>query len=328
MDTVTNFYRSNSSLLSTIAFLVVILVILYYCYTYLYPAADPSYTQFLRGEADARTPITLDNTKVPGIYTGGDFTFSFWIYIDDWNYKVHQYKPVFVIGPKSLATTNVIVGMLSPVKNNLLIRASVIGGGAGSSLDITNEAIRQQMIQGTGSTDVNSSTVESDPCNIKEVPIQRWVCVTIVSSGAVLDVYMDGKLARSCVLDNVVQVPRGPLALNLADQTMLQGTATDSIPTTGFGGRLSSVQMWGQQLTPDVIYGIYQMGPTQTQHSIFTDFAKYFNLNVSFTGSAPGQPIGSQANINPFGALYNNGAQTIQNGYGQAQNLTSSLTGN
>ena len=97
---------------------------------------------------------------------------------------------------------------------------------------------------------------------------------------------MDGKLARSCVLDNVVKVPRGPLVLNLADQT-----PTKAAPYGGFGGRFSSVQMWAQQLTPDVIYGIYQMGPTQTQHSIFTDFAKYFNLNVSFTGSSPGQPI-------------------------------------
>ena len=176
---------------------------------------------------------------------------------------------------------------------------------------------------------MNSSTVESDPCNIKEVPIQRWVCVTIVSSGAVLDVYMDGKLARSCVLDNVVEVPRQQLALNLADQTGVNQLASSgSGPTGGFGGRISSVQMWGQQLTPDVIYGIYQMGPTQTQHSIFTDFAKYFNLNVSFTGSAPGQPLASQANINPFGALYNQGSQTVQNGYGQVSNLTSSLTGN
>jgi hypothetical protein len=54
-----------------------------------------------------------------------------------------------------------------------------------------------------------------------------------------------------------------------------------------------------------VIYGIYQMGPTQTKHSIFTDVTKYLNLNVSFTGSAPGQPIVGGQNMDPFGSLYN-----------------------
>jgi hypothetical protein len=63
--------------------------------------------------------------------------------------------------------------------------------------------------------------------------------------------------------------------------------------------------MWSQQLTPDVIYGIYQMGPTQTQHSIFTDLTKYLNLNVSFTGSAPGQPIVGGSNVNPLSSIYN-----------------------
>jgi hypothetical protein len=307
MEAVTNFYSSNSSLLSTVAFLVVIMVILYYVYTYLYPAQDPTYTQFLRGEADARGPITLDSTKVPGIYTGGDFTFSFWVYIDDWNYKVQHYKSLFTIGSDGASPTNVLVGMLAPIKNHLLIRAAVVDGKAGAAIDITNETQRLNMVKGTGSMSVNTPTVgaDSDPCNIKEIALQRWVCVTIVSSGAVLDVYMDGKLARSCVLDNVVKVPRGPLVLNLADQT-----PTKAAPYGGFGGRFSSVQMWAQQLTPDVIYGIYQMGPTQTQHSIFTDVAKYFNLNVSFTGSSPGQTGMTTVSST---SMYNQAVNSISN---------------
>ena len=131
------------------------------------------------------------------------------------------------------------------------------------------------------------------PCDIKEIPVQRWVNLTIVSSGRVLDIYMDGKLSRSCILENVLNVPRVPLGLRLGDYG-------------GFGGRYSSVQMWGAQLTPDLIYGIYQMGPTQTQHNIFTDIAKYFNLNVSFTGSAPGKSTPStDPNSNPFSQVYN-----------------------
>jgi hypothetical protein len=291
------------------------MIILYVVYTYLYPADDPTYTQFLKGEADARSPITLDKKKVPAIFTGGDFTLSFWIYIDDWNYKSSFYKFLFAISPETVVSTSLspLVGFLTPLKNGLMVRAATVKGGetpvpgsapsasvASTAPDINTESNLQNLLNQRTSMMMSESTVEA-PCDIKEVPLQRWVCVTVVSSGRVLDVYMDGKLARSCVLDNVLQVPRGPLQLRLGN----------------FGGRYSSVQMWSAQLTPDVIYGIYQMGPTQTQHSIFTDIAKYLNLNVSFTGSAPGQPIMSQASINPFDAL---SSQTCGGFAGMASN--------
>jgi len=87
------------------------------------------------------------------------------------------------------------------------------------------------------------------------------------------------------VLDSVVQVPRGDMFLSLGV----------------FGGRFSSVQMWNQQLTPDVIYGVYMMGPSQTQHNVITDVSKYLGVNATFTGSAPGQS--SVVAADPFGAI-------------------------
>jgi hypothetical protein len=138
---------------------------------------------------------------------------------------------------------------------------------------------------------------------VNDIPLQRWTCLTFVSSGKVLDVYVDGKLTRSTVFANLLKVPRGPLSFQLGK-------------FGGFGGRYSSVQMWNQQLTPDVIYGIYMMGPTQSQHNILTDISKYFNLNVSFTGSAPGQPIQTTAPSNPFSQMGNVASQ----GYGSVSN--------
>jgi hypothetical protein len=306
MDQVTQFYQNNSSIISTLAFLAVILVLLYVFYSYLYPANDPTYTQFIKGEMDARKPMRFDS-KVPDIYTGGDFTLSFWVYIDDWNYKVSSNKFLFAISPENLTTTSrsPLVGVLTPMQNRLMVRGAVVGNSvapapgsapsSGSAVpDINTEVNLQNLLNQQTSMSMFQNTVDV-PCDIKEVPIQRWSNITIVSSGRILDVYIDGKLGRSCVLENVLEVPRGPLRLRLGE-------------SGGFGGRYSSVQMWSQQLTPDVIYGIYQMGPTQTQHDIFTEVAKYLNLNVSFTGPAsessasaslaPGQAA------NPFSQMY------------------------
>jgi hypothetical protein len=278
MDAVSGMIRGNLTMLIA---LVIALLIVYAVYSYLYAPDDSTYVQFLRGEADARSPITLNNWKVPTIYTGGDFTFSFWIFIDDWNYRASAYKFLFAISPAALGGSNPLVGLLTPLQNGLMVRASTVNSGGtpapGSSSsgvsgpDVTVEANLQNLLDQQTSMNMFSSTLDT-PCDVKSVVLQRWTNVTIVSSGRILDVYMDGKLARSCVLDNVVNVPRTQLKLRLGENG-------------GFGGRYSSVQMWNQQLTPDVIYGIYQMGPTQNTHSIFTDIAKMLGINVTYLSS-------------------------------------------
>jgi hypothetical protein len=314
--------RSNSGWIGTVALVILLVVVLYVVYTYLYPADDPTYTQFLKGEADARKPVHVKG-NMPAIYTGGDFTLSFWIYVDDWNYRASQSKFLFAIGPSVITPTsqNVLVGTLAAYQNGMMVRAATTSSGgnslqappAGSAAappDITLESQLNAIMTQQSSTAMFQSSLET-PCDVKEVPLQRWVNVTIVSSGRVLDVYMDGRLSRSCVLDNTVFVPRGPLALRLGAYG-------------GFGGRYSSVQMWSQQLTPDVIYGIYMMGPTQTQHNVITDITKYLNLNVTFTGSAPGQPIpgsNSMPPANPFAAM----SQTAQSGWATASADASAL---
>lgn len=320
MDQATQFVQENKSILSTVAFLVVIVLILYAVYQYMYPGSDPTYARLLQGEADGRKPV-LVRGKVPTIYTGGDFTLSFWVYIDDFNYKAASSKFLFALSPELLTNTSrsPLVGVLTPLTNNLMVRANTVKSSAeapaaansatvATGPDITVEANLQALLSQQTSMSMFANPVAEQPCDVKDIPLQRWVCVTIVSSGRVLDVYIDGKLSRSCVLENSIHVPRGNLKLRLGENG-------------GFGGRYSSVQMWSSQLTPDAIYGIYMMGPTQADRNIFTDFAKWLNLNVSFTGSAPGEPINVAAPKNPFGTIQSD----AQSAYASAQSQGSAL---
>ena len=283
-----NFVATNKSGLGAAGvFLVVCVLLLYSVYVFLYPTDVPGHTVFLLDEADAREPIALTNNLVPSIYTGGDFTLSFWIFIDDWNYKVTSSKLLFALSPIQLtgATRSPLVGVLTPLQNGLMVRGNTSspgggpapspgsvsgsGSGSGSGPDITVESNLQSALTQQGPGPVNPFVMDiNTPCDIKTVPLQRWVNVTVVSSGRVLDVYMDGKLNRSCVLENVLTVPRQKLQLRLGE----------------FGGVYSRVQMWNVQITPDAIYRIYQQGPRPSSHSFFTRFAQLFNINVTFTG--------------------------------------------
>jgi hypothetical protein len=286
MDQTSDFISQNKSILSTALFLGFLIYLLYIVYSYLYPTDDPAYTSFIKGEVDTRKEVQVRG-KMPAIYTGGDFTFSFWMYVDDWDYNVNSYKTVFMIAPDSTNHRQhaPLVGLMTPMQNNLMVRAHTVKHGgdaaatpnpAGSAEpDVTDLQILQKMLEENMNMSMFQTTVDK-PCDVKDIPLQRWVCVTIVSSGRVLDVYVDGKLSRSCVLDNVLDIPRGKLKL------MLGGRHS-------FGGRYASVQMWNQQLTPDAIYALYQMGPTQTQNDVFTTVSKWLNINVAFSGTLPGE---------------------------------------
>lgn len=320
MDQATSFVQNNGSMIGTVVFIVLALILLYVIYSYIYPAADPTFVQLLQNEADARSPVPI-SAKPPTIYTGGDFTISMWIYIDDWNYKVASPKFLFSV-ENPINGKMPIVAILNPYKNNMTVGVNAPGNGTSPSLtnyqtlsDLMANKISMSMFDsGIGSAPIQPSppfpangSVPSPGDNtveVKEIPLQRWTCLTFVSSGSskLLDIYVDGKLTRSTVFNSILHVPRGPLIFKLG-------------AFGGFGGRYSSVQMWNTQLTPDVIYGIYMMGPTQSQHNILTDISKYLNLNVSFTGSAPGQPIQTVAPSNPFGQI----SSTASQAYGSAQ---------
>lgn len=285
MDQASAYIQQNSGMVSTIVFVVFAIVVIYTAYVYLF-SKDTGYTQILKGEASAKNVVKTSKDPLPKIFTGGDFTLSMWVYIDDWNYRMSQNKFLFSLDPVMSTNESVspIVGVLTPYQNGLMIRTSTLTSSGGpppgqvsptaNMPDITKKYMLESLMNQQTSNSMFQTTVDA-PCNIKEVPLQKWVCITIVSSGRVLDVYMDGKLSRSCVMDTNVNVPKGDLKLTLGNYG-------------GFGGRYSSVQMWNQELTPDVIYGIYMKGPTQVQHGILKDIAKYFNLNVTFTGSLPG----------------------------------------
>lgn len=300
MDNVGGLGGFASRNLTAIFGLLILLLIIYAIYSYLYSGgADSSYTQFLRGEVDAKSPIVLNNWKVPTIYTGGDFTFSFWLFVDDWDYRVNAYKFLFALSPTTVSdkTVSPLVGVLTPLQNGMMVRGATVKSGGGplpgstsgdsATPDITVESNLKALLNQQTSMSMFQHTSMEAPCDIKEVSLQRWVNVTIVSSGRIMDVYMDGKLTRSCVLDNVLSVPRGQLKLRLGE-------------FGGFGGQFSSVQMWNQQLTPDVVYGIYQMGPTQNQHNLLTDLSKMFGINVTFlgaSGSNDGLPACNPASV-------------------------------
>jgi hypothetical protein len=158
-----------------------------------------------------------------------------------------------------------MTGVLYPAENKMMIRvyqappSSVEGfqsggtpGGTFQTEDITLMSNFTKLFSGKLTGNTLNGTLDYPLCDIQNLPLQKWICLTIVMNGRVMDVYQDGKLARSCVLPGVPIVEKGDNYVTLG----LQG---------GWAGSVSTTRFYGYALTPGRVYDLYSQGPAVTR---------------------------------------------------------------
>ena len=94
-------------------------------------------------------------------------------------------------------------------------------------------------------------------CNIKNIPLQRWVCITISVNNRSSDLYLDGKLVNTCVYSGVIS-DCGEDA-NLPINICTKSTNTDE--KDGYNGSISNVLYYARAVNPREAYSIYRQGP-------------------------------------------------------------------
>ena len=101
-----------------------------------------------------------------------------------------------------------------------------------------------------GVDSVSNTTGESNStihhCAVPNVPIQKWVNLLISVYGRTLDVYLDGKLVKTCVL---------PGGAKITDDSNVYVT-----PNGGFSGWTAKFQYYPNSIDPQTAWNIYQQG--------------------------------------------------------------------
>lgn len=282
MDTVRGFATANRSTIVNVIYVVAFLVAAYYLYKFLTEGTDLDIP--LSGDPISAASISANSVftitgseKYPKcrIKQGGEFTVSMWMYITSYDGAGMQGmpKPVFYIADSDQTSNYLMVGVLYPNENKMLIRAhtggtdtTYTGTGAGGSYN--------SLVTGAAT---NAFTSGLPQCDIQDIDMQRWVNIVISVNGRIMDVYMDGKLTRSCILPNVIKAG-------------VSGTQT--IVMGGFPGEFSKVRYINYAATPDKIYSIYQEGPYKSK-TILGYVGKSMGLKFLYTNEA-----GSGAGIN------------------------------
>jgi hypothetical protein len=289
-DVGTNATTTGSSVktFGTTMVFILVLVALYYLYQYLYGASGSlSSTTLLSNLTSTTTKSTLDPNSVAvvnlaGVSQGGQYSLNMWVYVA--SAKSNNSELVHLLditgGTQGAKVGNTLLFLgLDPTNGTLVVRQSsdddtqISTSSSASSPNYTLSSIMKGYIS---QTNTPSSFHKDDRCDIiNGVEYQRWVLITVVASGRTLDVYLDGKLARSCVYKgmNNLGVTSGNAVVTIGKQP------TPAIPTPQMTGYFSTTNYYNYALTPDLIWGIYQGGPSTSQSNFFTDL---FSTNINF----------------------------------------------
>lgn len=174
---------------------------------------------------DATGSGTISATNAPlSNETQGAYSMQWWMFIKDWNYGYGKQKSILKRGdPTSTAVTNPMV-TLHPTDNTLQVTVSLFGSDGSTPTSTPAPA---------GSS--GASTDDVYVCEVTDVPLQTWFSVGISVFGRNLDVYIDGKLVKSCFLPGVPKPAAGDIQLTSGG---------------GFSGYLCNFYHYSRMLNP------------------------------------------------------------------------------
>ena len=220
---------------------------------------------------DGKTAQTIKSEDLAGSDTGStttNFAYGIWFYIDDWNYKYGEPKILFARSGKEAPassstsdsdTTDIGIGIstsastststmegppepcpaviFAPVENNLTVKLTCFNNMSGSG---------------------DEDTVIHN-CAVPNIALQKWTHLLVSVYGRSMDVYIDGKLVKTCMLPGVPKVSASlPVIVT---------------PMGGFSGWTSGFQYWNDSINPQQAWDTYKKG--YGENFLSSIFSKY-----------------------------------------------------
>tara|TARA_Y100000389_G_scaffold205108_1_gene263287 strand:- start:9091 stop:9789 length:699 start_codon:yes stop_codon:yes gene_type:complete len=192
---------------------IVVLYILYVLVMYIFFNEFVALTSL---EQASNNTVVVSKNKLANGSNTGNYTYSIWVYVQDWNYGFNQEKPI-LCRKKADSNENALKIYMGATANNIIVETLCYGD--------------------------NNSTAK---CEVDNFPLQTWVNLTVSQYGRTCDVYIDGKLVRTCVLPGTAVAGGG-------DITITEGV--------GFHGYTCKLRYFDNASNPQQAYNIYRDGP-------------------------------------------------------------------
>lgn len=177
---------------------------------------------------DAKTRTVISSTTLPS--SSDSYGLQFWMYVSDWDYKFSSEKNVVKRVDPVAGGINSPVITLHPTDNSLNVRVAVYPNTPSG---------------GTAAAPTSSSTGDSFTCTVENVPLQTWFAVSVTVFQRNLDIYINGRLVKSCVLPGVPRPVVGDIIIG---------------DNGGFSGSVCNLHAQGSMLSPEEAKSFFEAG--------------------------------------------------------------------
>ena len=173
---------------------------------------------------DGNQPKTYKKEDLPNS-TSNNCAYSLWFFINDFSVNYGNKKGIMYHSSDGTDTGGVTVTL----------------GETVNDLDVV-----------VRTTD-NSISNPSKTCTIRNIPIQKWIHLVVSIHGRVIDLYLNGKLVRSCLSADVPNI--GGLSNN---HDVIVAPTVSSV--NGFNGYHAKFEYYPEAIDPQTVYYLYRSG--------------------------------------------------------------------
>ena len=218
---------SLASILIAILSFIIVLVIFRYL-------LKPKDAKIIKDASDGET---IDKDDL-GASQSNNSAYSLWFFVNDYSQDYSNEKQVL-----HHATPNSTDGVMVNLAAN------------------TNDLLVAVKLNGTG-TDPSHHI-----CQVNNIPIQKWIHLVVSIHGRIIDIYMNGKLVRSCLASAVPNIG------SLADHNVKIGGATTAVQNiegllssgavvgvAGWSGYFAKFEYYPEAIDPQTVYYLYRAG--------------------------------------------------------------------
>ena len=227
----------------TIIAIIVVIALVFFIMKYVFSTTNTLQGNLLNGKAVTE----IDSKNLSGGGTATNFSYSVWFYVNDWTYKYGKPKILFarMNSPSDSSTSNTIDALKQKQPSPCVVLGEVE--------NTINVLVTCFAPMGVTPTIGKDSIVDSHV--VRNIPIQKWVNLSISVYDRTLDVYLDGKLVKTGLLSGTANVKPNKVYLT---------------PNDGFDGWTSKFLYYPKPMNPQEAWNIYAQGPTGWMSNLST----------------------------------------------------------
>lgn len=229
---------------------VIVVILLYIIWSYLFTSMK-ILMSFQKG-----TKLTSMSLNSVVDHSKNNFSFSVWAYIDEWSVNYGTAKNILAIKTPSPSTSPCFFAIyFSKTTNDLNI-----------FVEQTNPSSAQSSTRSSSTTGENVFNSLNATCSVTNFPLQTWVNISVSVYNRAIDLYIDGKLIRTCSMTTVAS------PITTGSEIFIGGSAPveSNVHIPGFSGFIASVVYSPDVFSPKDVWDIYSRGYTNSA----------FNLNA------------------------------------------------